>query len=555
MTTHDAERIISEYLKPIFGFALKRCRSSYDAEDLSQEIILKSYLTLIARDDIEDVSKYIWTVAHNALSMYYRDRAKSGVGVSLEEISDVIADPEDLFDDEDKEGSLRRLQSEIAYLSKTQRRIIIAYYFENKKQSEIASQLGIPLGTVKWHLFEAKQELKRGIDKMRYSSELKFNPIKFDTVGFCGSSGTKSTEDFFPSAVSQNICYDARSEAKSVEAIADDLGISPVYVESEVERLEKYGLLKRQKDKYIVNFIIDEPTEDLLILQDKTYKRAAAIFANELYDELISSGIVDDPDIVCNQTDGAIDLKSSFRADRNFILWTLIPFISAWSGEDQMDERIKFEKVATIRPDGGFNIIHATVVPEDIKLPSDYVYMKNWCGPMWSEYGGKVLWQTNSEWSDRGADNGTVYFEKAKRILALLKNEEECGVLSKEDYAFLAECGFVKTGGDYDGDFKVSWQTVSLANKEIKDRLIAVGDRIKERHKAEFDELKAEYIKASLDSVPEHLREVREFELQYVFNSDGWFLLHCIKTLLGNGKLTVPTEGQRKALTTLIFPR
>ena len=74
-------------------------------------------------------------------------------------------------------------RQEIAYLSKLQRRIVIAYYFENHKQADIASELGIPLGTVKWHLFEAKKELKRGMDKMRKASELKFNPVKFHYYG------------------------------------------------------------------------------------------------------------------------------------------------------------------------------------------------------------------------------------------------------------------------------------------------------------------------------------------------------------------------------------
>jgi len=50
------------------------------------------------------------------------------------------------------------------------------------------------------------------------------------------------------------------------------------------------------------------------------------------------------------------------------------------------------------------------------------------------------------------------------------------------------------------------------------------------------------------------MRKVKEYELQFVFHSDGWFLLHCIVALLNNGKMHPPTEGQRKALTTLIFP-
>lgn len=48
------------------------------------------------------------------------------------------------------------------------------------------------------------------------------------------------------------------------------------------------------------------------------------------------------------------------------------------------------------------------------------------------------------------------------------------------------------------------------------------------------------------------MRKIKEYELQFVFHSDGRFLLHGIVTLLKNGKLKLPTEGQKKALTTLI---
>ena len=62
-------------------------------------------------------------------------------------------------------------------------------------------------------------------------------------------------------------------------------------------------MLKVEKDKYIVNFIIAEPTAELLAMQDDMYNQAANLFANDLYDELISCGILDSPDILCNQTD------------------------------------------------------------------------------------------------------------------------------------------------------------------------------------------------------------------------------------------------------------
>ena len=551
MNRQDVEKTITEYLKPIFGFALKRCKSIHDAEDLSQEITIRAFRALLIKDDVADMGKFIWTVAHNTLSNYYRDTAKSMIGVSIDEVAELIADPDSELDTDDNTETIRRLQTEIAYLSKLQRRIVIAYYFENRKQADIATELGVPLGTVKWHLFEAKKELKRGMDTMRKASELKFNPIKFHSYGVNGSVGKKSPDEFFRSTLAQNICYCVRNTAKTINEIADDLGVSPVYVETEVEFLEEYGFLQAQKDKYIINFIISEPTAELLTMQNDMYKRAAELFANDLYDELTSSGILDDPDIWCGQTDAPISLTESPKADRNFILWSLIPYIAAWSGEKLMDESISFEEVATIRPDGAHNICHAAVVPDDMVLPDDYVYMRNWCGPMWNKGDYQMMWQIDSEWSDRAPVKERNIPEEQERTITLL-NWEKHNLLSKHDYAWLAERGYIKTNGDYDGHFKSAWQIVVLASDEIRDKLLAIGERIKVKYQADFEALKAPYVEAVLESVPAHLKKVKEYELQFVFHADGWFLVHCITALLKNGKLKEPTEGQKKSLTTLI---
>ncbi len=551
MNRQDVEKIITEYVKPVYGFALKRCKSMEDAEDLSQEIIAKAFRALLVKEHIADMGKFIWTVAHNALSNYYRDTEKFMLGVPLDEVAEQLADPNSELDKEDDEDCIRRLQGEIAYLSKLQRRIVIAYYFENRKQTEIAEELNIPVGTVKWHLFEAKKELKRGIDTMRKASELKFNPIKFYSYGINGSVGKKSPEDILRSTLSQNICYCVRKRAMSVNEIADALGVSPVYVEPEVEALEEYGLLQQQKDKYITNFIINEPTAELLVMKDEMYKGAAKLFANDLYEELTSCGILEDAGILCLQSDETVSLEKTPQADKNFLLWTLIPYIAAWSGENLREKRISFEEVATLRPDGGHNIYHASVVLKEMVLPREYVYMKHWCGPMWNGNGKHILWQIDSQWSDRGEFHGFMYGEDAQRVLSLYEREKE-EELSKDEYAWLAERGYVKTNGDYDGLFKAAWQIVILDNEDIRDRLLAIGERLKKKHLEEFEAWKAPYAEAMLKSVPAHLRKIMEYELQFLFHSDGCFLLHCIVALLENGKLKQPTEGQRKALSTLI---
>jgi len=549
-----ASDIMTAYLKPIYGFALKRTPAVQDAEDLSQDIVLRAYSALVKRDDIEDIPRFIWTVAHNTLANYYRDTPKAVIGTPIDELADFLCDDtHDFTLDIENREDIEKLRSEIAYLSKIQRAAVIAYYFKNKKQSDIANELSVPVGTVKWHLFEAKKELRKGMETVRNYSELKFNPIKFSSCGVNGSVGTINPDSFFRSALSQNIAYCVRHREKTINEIADDLGVSPVYIESEAEYLEEYGFLMRHGDRYIVNFLIYEPTAEQLVLKDRMYKRAAKLFANELFEELITSGIADDRRIVCAQQDEPISLTHNSPRDRNFVLWSLIPFIAARSGENLMDERIKFDEVATLRPDGGHNICQASVVSDDIVLPDDYLCMRDFCGPYWIADDDLAFWSLDTEWSGRRMRVDKAYSDERRRVLSLFRKELD-DVLAEDEYAWLSELGYVKTNGDYNGHFKSGWQIVWLEDCAIRDELLAVGERIKSKHMDELEALKAPYAKMLVGSFPEHLHKVKEYENQFIFHSDGWFMVHCLNELVVSGKLTLPSENQKRSLSTVIFP-
>lgn len=552
MKRERAEKLTTEYLKAIYGFALKRCANLQDAEDLTQEIVLKVFRSFLCRDDIEAPDKYIWTVAHNTLSNYYREKTKIAMGIPMGDFAELLSLDNDTADDLVEKETIDCLHKEIAYLSKLQRKIVIAYYFENKKQETIATELGIPLGTVKWHLFEAKKNLKKGIDTMRQIGQLQFNPIKFELCGTNGSPGTKgANSNLLRSTFSQNIVYSVWKEAKTVNKIADDLGVSLVYVESEAEYLAEYGFLTEKSGKYLCNIMIDEASNELIALKDKMYCQAAKVFANELFDELTNSGILKDPRIICAQTDKPITSTSHERADDHFILWSLIPYIAARSGEGLMDQSISFDEVATIRPDGGHNLCYALIVAPNIKPPMYFESMLQFCGPCWNRNEDYTLWQIDSEWSSQRINDG--YIDKAGRILSLLSRKED-DLLSKDEYAFLAENGIIKTNGDDDSNFKTAMQIVWLENTDINNELIAIGDRIKERHWTEFELLKKPFVKAVLNETPKHLQKMQKFGLQYIFFSDGWFILHCLKELVNHGKLKLPTEEQKKSLTTMIIP-
>lgn len=540
MNRQDVEKMLAAYVKPIFGFALKRCKSPQDAEDLSQEITINAFRALLARDDVADVPRFIWTIAHNALSNYYRDTARQAIGVSMDEMAELIADPKAELEESEDQAAIRKLQGEIAYLSSMQRVILIAYYFEGRKQADIARKLGIPLGTVKWHLFEAKKELKRGMNTMREASQLKFNPIRFSGMAVAGSVGARPPQDYFQDALSQNICYCVRETPRTVNEIADSLGVSPVYVESAAEVLESTGFLRMEKEKYLANFLITEPSTRQLVALDQLYKRAAALIAEDLYQSLTASGLLEDEGIVCSQ-----------KADQNFLLWTLIPYLATCPGNPPSENHITFDEVATIRPDGSRNILHAEILSDQEPLPTDFVQMDNWSGPLWNEWKSHILWQIDSQWSARCSWDGGQYAQHAKRVLSLYARED---ALSRDEYAYLAEHGFVTPQPHQGSPAAATWQVVILQSQDIRDRLLALGNAVKNKHQEALEEMKSAWARILLEGVPEHLKRVRAYEMQGAFGTDGRFLVQCILYLLREGKLALPTETQKKSVSTLILP-
>lgn len=549
MNRTDAEKIITEYLNPIFGFALKRCRSIHDAEDLSQEIAAKAYRAFLAKDDIDDTGKYIWTVAHNTLSNYYRDTAKSANAVPLDKISERLSITENAANGNETDAVLSRLQTEIAYLSKLQRHIVVAYYFENRKQANIAEELGIPLGTVKWHLFEAKKELKRGVTMTRNYGELKFNPIRLTRICCNGSPGTKgSNANFFRSALSQNIAYTVRRGYQSVNEIADALGVSPVYVESEVEFLYEYGFLLKKGDKYIANIIIDEADEEIIRLHDAMYSQATALFADELFDSLTESCLLKDDRILGGKY-GEVTMTTDPPKDENFLLWSLIPYITACSGRHLYKETVSFDEAATLRPDGGHNICSADVLNFNAPKPRYDDSMGQFCGCCWNSYEALTLWQCDSEWSQKRISDD--YPAVSAQDLMLLKRWLDDAELSAAEYAKLAERGYIDVLNE-NGCTKVVPHCVILENEEIKAALLTVGSQIKERHWDTFCRLRDTFTHALLSKTPPHLHKARLFGLQHTFFSDPWFILYVLKHLTENGKLALPTVEQRKMLISVI---
>ena len=371
---------------------------------------------------------------------------------------------------------------------------------------------------------------------MRNNSDLKFNPIRFDMIGCNGSVGAMGeNSNFLRSALSQNIVYSVRREALPINEIADMLGVSPVYVESEAEFLAENGFLIQNGRTYISNCLISEPDEEQAFteLHDSMYIQAAELIAPELFDALFENAKQIENGIICP------------RNDTNFLLWSLVPYVAAACDNKAMPNAISFEEATTLRPDGGQNICVCSVTSHIAKLPLYQSSMQYMSGPCWNSRDDFTLWLVDTEWSARrvGDPDSTI-----GRDCDLLNHYLRSDMLSKDELVHLISRGYLKHGKPSPKEAD-ALQIVWVKGTQAKARLMKIGEAIKDKHRAKLDQLKAPFINAVLDATPPHLKKAQGFCLQSIFYSDGWFLLHCLKNLVNSGKLKLPTEDQRKSLT------
>lgn len=367
--------------------------------------------------------------------------------------------------------------------------------------------------------------------------ELKFNPIKFSSMGFNGSVGREGgTSHFFKSTLAQNIIYAIYHKERTINEIADLLGVSPVYIESEVDYLEEYSfLIKLPGNRYMSNMIIDQVTDDYLDLVDKMYRRASEIIANELFDEIINSELLSSEGIYYPEQ------------DKNFLMWTLIPFILA-SSESGEDPVIKFEDVATVRKDGGYYIANASIDNPSLKNKQLLEDREKWYGPLWNQYDNTILWQINSKWCNREM-NIETYSDTSQYEIRLLNRYVRQHDLSSEEFSYLAEKGYIK-GSIGQDQFNIVW----LKDKSIKAKCLEIGAHIKLKYKDELTTIQSEYIKTVLAHTPKHLQKVRMFEFQDILGCNGVFILYSLRALLTSGRLKeVEDDYQKKALKTLLI--
>lgn len=246
-----AAGLIEENLHTIFAWAMSKLYDKSEAEDLAQDIIYAVLKSVHRLENDEAFWGFLWKVAQNTLMSRLRKKRFDEVELEEHFCGTYWITPEDEFI---KSEEIQLLRRELALLSNQYREVTVRYYIYGKSCSEISAELDISAEMVKYYLFKTRKILKEGIGMNREYGEKSYNPSTF-RVDFWGGNSNPYF-DLFERRLPGNIVLSAYDKPVTITELSVELGVAAVYLEDEIEVLERYEILKKTGDKYQTNIVI-----------------------------------------------------------------------------------------------------------------------------------------------------------------------------------------------------------------------------------------------------------------------------------------------------------
>ena len=533
MNKQQADELIVQYLPKIYGFAMKKAFSYQEAEELSSDIVAEVYLSMLSAKEIVNIDGYVWRISEHVYSKFVSSKKKRE-GISIDGMD--IPDDTSVWDD-DVDSELDLLRREIAFLTQTRRKIVYSFYYENRTISTITEEMGIPEGTVKWHLNKAKNDLKEGFIMERKIGKLGINPIKAIGFGHSGNAGSnRGTEHYLGNKLNLNIVYSVYHTPKTLTEIAEELGVTPVYIEDTVAELVANGFLVEQAGKRYTTYVCFNPETYSLELEDKCLQKKMEL-AKLLVREYVP------------QIRAAIDdVKDIYIPSGNRELFEAAAIFYAVNNKCNTASKINLSQYS-IKTLAGGNFIAYVDIPATQSDP-DYVppqtFPPYWaCGDMnrWSEkYPSIYAWSFDTRYSSRKGAWGNNLTSDYEYLYEFMTGAIENTPANKEKFDRLKKRGFLTE------DSKINIMVVRDKAETFFAKLPSLGEEIKKT----FADYALEHAMLIAKDYPPQMRDlvVARYVSSFV---NSTVALMVMDILYENGTFRPLTEGEKVTSNLLMF--
>jgi RNA polymerase sigma-70 factor (ECF subfamily) len=160
------KRLMNKYHDAIFNFIYRMIRDREQVEDLTQEAFIKAFSSLKSFNEEYAFSTWLYKIATNNCIDYIRKRKLQMYSIDKPieaKDSDYTFElPDETYRADKEIISGQRallLRNAIEQLPEKYRRVIELRHTEEKSYEEIAAILDLPIGTVKAHIFRARELL------------------------------------------------------------------------------------------------------------------------------------------------------------------------------------------------------------------------------------------------------------------------------------------------------------------------------------------------------------------------------------------------------------
>lgn len=162
------QTLMEKYRRLVQNLVYKMISNKDDVDDLTQEAFIKAFNSLEKFDREYAFSTWLYKIASNNCIDYIRKKKLNTFSLD-KEISHTDEDLRFEIPDEDFKPDRSIIQNQrtvflkkaIDSLPAKYRKVILLRHKEEMDYEEIAKTLGVPIGTVKAHLFRARELLNR----------------------------------------------------------------------------------------------------------------------------------------------------------------------------------------------------------------------------------------------------------------------------------------------------------------------------------------------------------------------------------------------------------
>ena len=342
------DRLETRTLGELLAWAIRKTGNRTDGEDLAQEVLLQALASAAQSEGIEKPEHFLWKVAHYCWCNHLRDQGKRRRLIRLDPALWDGADfASDWIADEAHKQTLEKLRGEISRLSYVQREAMILHYLDGYTVAQTAQRLRIAETAVAWHLFEARNKVRRELQDMQEAKSYVYRPGRLG-IGCSGDPGPDpDTRRIGDSLIRQNLCLLCYREGKTLDELAALTGIPKPYLEFDLEWLVRREFLSLEGKRYETIFPILGQSHAPAVGQASQATRKA--YLDVILDHLW-------------QQEKAVRALGFHGADfpPERLMWAIITlYIQFASWENLLLLRLKNRDAFPIRPDGGRYIVMA----------------------------------------------------------------------------------------------------------------------------------------------------------------------------------------------------